>query len=236
MRSFAVVVLLTALVVPSAYAADPVVEVTACGQIVPAKTRGILTADLDCTGSASAAVTLMKKATLDLQGFTLTGGSANVACYKRCDGGGCVNQGSQCAIVNGTITGATSNGILGDRVTITNLTITNTGRGVDTARKIVATNVTVTQNRIDGLNGDLIKISNSTVTGNGIFGLSGSVNATDSNITGNGISPECADTRCADIASPRRPRLKNTTCDTTYASVDTSTTCAGRHWCVCSIN
>jgi hypothetical protein len=47
-------VLSLALLVPTAHAAPNTIEVTTCGQLIPKRTLGYLTADLDCTGFAGA--------------------------------------------------------------------------------------------------------------------------------------------------------------------------------------
>ena len=82
MRSFTTLTtLLLAAIATSAAAVTPLPEVavTSCGQIVPKRTLGYLTGDLDCSGytgdgpdlyDAGAAVTLGYKSKLDLRGFT----------------------------------------------------------------------------------------------------------------------------------------------------------------------
>ena len=57
--------------------------VTACGQVYSGS--GMLTADLDCTGLAATAAVRIEGGSLDLQGFTLTGGNLDaVFCTKNC--------------------------------------------------------------------------------------------------------------------------------------------------------
>ena len=63
-------------------ALDPV-PLTACGQSVTGDVA--LTANLDCAGSPDPGVRLGHTSTLDLQGFTLSGGGGDgVICEGRC--------------------------------------------------------------------------------------------------------------------------------------------------------
>ncbi len=76
-----VAVSVTLLLLASEFAAAAT-EVTACGQTFSGS--GFLAADLDCTGFVGNAVTI-DGGTLDLRGFTLTGGTQNgVACARNC--------------------------------------------------------------------------------------------------------------------------------------------------------
>src|SRR5262245_60472691 len=83
------------------------IEVTSCGQGVPAGETGFLSGDLDCSaygGPADAAVYLDKNAALDLGGFTLTGADYGVVCGLRCDAAVCTT--GTCKVRNGRVTGA----------------------------------------------------------------------------------------------------------------------------------
>jgi hypothetical protein len=94
-------VILTAPLFPgSAQAFD----VDTCGQTVPRGEIGVLQTDLTCPqGALSIAVTLDRRATLDLNGHTLTGGDVSVAC-----------SGARCKVVGpGEIVGSTAYGIWG---------------------------------------------------------------------------------------------------------------------------
>lgn len=85
MRTIRASVLIPALLVAtSALAAPPApTPVTSCGQIVPARARAVLAADLDCTGQ-QAGVILSTGSRLDLGGFTLSGAVIGVRCDGRC--------------------------------------------------------------------------------------------------------------------------------------------------------
>lgn len=61
------------------------VDVTTCGQTVPAGAVGIVLNDITCSQAAgSFVVTLDDRAALDLGGHTLTGGEVGVLCNRRC--------------------------------------------------------------------------------------------------------------------------------------------------------
>jgi hypothetical protein len=102
----------------------------------------VLTGDLDCSGDQNPAVTLADDVTLDLAGFTLTGGASTaVSCVRDCRivGGG------------GTITGAALDGVVapaGD-VVASDVSISgNGGSGISAWQKgsVTATNVTTDDN------------------------------------------------------------------------------------------
>jgi len=148
----------------NAAAAPPLpVEVTTCGTSLTS--AGFLAADLDCTGFPDDAVVLTG-GSLDLAGFTLTGGdAAAVECVDKC----VVFSSSP----GGTITGAAHDGIsVGDRgvhsakAEIFDITVTNNGSPdtADPGRSLpdagitvwgrgsaTITNVLSTQNIGDGL-------------------------------------------------------------------------------------
>ena len=227
-----------------------VVPITACGQQVPAKTRGLLMSDLDCTGFVggidNVAVSLGDKAVLDLQGFTLTGGSFGVGCFGVCaDGGTSCNDAHKCEVVNGTVTGAEASGISGERVTVRNVTASNNGEnGVQGYQQARVYASIITQNGQTGVRAHDVRVEGSIVTDNGESGVSGSrrnahgfsmgVRVTDSTVTGNGTSPECANPNtCADITSGTRPKVRRTVCGTSAAAYGSSSQC-GLDWCVCT--
>ena len=120
-----------------------------------------LTGDLDCSGNQNAAITLEDDATLDLAGFSLTGGTATaVSCVR------------DCTIVGngGTITGAQLGGVVapvGD-VTASDVSISgNGGSGISAWQKgrVTAMNVTVNDNGWGGDGGGGIEAKFLTATG-----------------------------------------------------------------------
>ena len=226
---------------PLSFAAELTVPVTACGQAIPAGTTGVLAADLDCTSYTGGdwGVVVGKRASLDLAGFTLTGGYTGVGCLGQCpDGNGLCFL--QCSIKNGTIEGADYSGITGDRVTVENVTIRDHGRGIEGGRRVKVIGSTITGNELAGVFAKVINVEASTITGNGTAGISaivkGSVRVKDSTIVGNDTSPVCTpptSVSCFDIGSSRRPRVTNTTCGKSYNPNDPDPGgCDG--WCVCA--
>jgi len=231
----------------------PQVEVTTCGQVVPDRTLGYLSADLDCTGFTGgpvnavyqgAAVYLGKKSQLDLRGFTVTGGRSGVLCDAlTCDGRPC-SQGP-CEVFNGTVTGATSGdtGVRGYVPRVHDLTISGFNFGIVAVTRATLTNVTVTgaaENGVEGYGAQhgfrTLTMDGSTVTGSGRFGVAvfsnlGMALLKSSTISGNGGPTFCnaGPGECGDIFTYRRPRLVDTTCDTSVAL-------SGGNWGVCSLD
>jgi hypothetical protein len=74
-----VLVVLGILVPASARAVD----VTACGQVVPANQIGVLQVDLTTCPSSAVGVFLQDRATLDLNGHTIASGAVGVRCMDR---------------------------------------------------------------------------------------------------------------------------------------------------------
>lgn len=251
--SRAVLVVLSLVVASQSWAAQPIFPVTACGDAVPPKTLGVLSADLDCTGFTGGiggtAVSVGRNATLDLGGFTIIGGFFGVGCFETCPGGGegaCSDAGSHCTVLNGTITGATASGITGERVIVRNVTATGNGDiGVQGYRRARAIDSTLTNNGADGIRAWSVKVERSTITGNARNGAGGGkysngkysqgVTIKESLVTGNATSPDCGTTAqpyCADVFSGTKPKVRNSTCGTSGSPH--SVQGCGRDWCVCT--
>lgn len=247
LRSLAVVLTVAFVACPGiARAAGPLpqIAVTTCGQIVPHKTLGYLTADLDCSGytggdpavvyDLGAAVTLAYKAKLDLRGFTITAGTHGVLCSNlKAEG----HRNGVCEIFNGTVTGAAQRGVAGSKLYIHEITATNNGVGLYSygpgSGRIE--NCTSSDNSDDGVRVERIKMKNLTVTNNGANGIVGDiVKLRDSTVTGNGGGQFCVMNpgSCFDIHSAFRPLLKNVTCGTSggYHAPPSDT------WGVCSLD
>ena len=96
MRSFVLAVLPLLVVATIASAGSPV-EVTTCGQEVRGK--AFLSGDLDCTASTASIAVRILRGSLDLGGFTITGGPNQdidiVRCVRSCTifGGGTLRGG-----------------------------------------------------------------------------------------------------------------------------------------------
>lgn len=105
-------------------------EVNTCGQVVSGS--AYLAADLDCTGFGGAAVTI-DGGSLDLRGFTLSGGIGNgVTCTRSCK--------ISSDPPGGTVTGASSYGVFGDfaggdsaHIRVSDVIVHLNGDGIDSA-------------------------------------------------------------------------------------------------------
>jgi len=159
---------------PLTSAAQAPVEVNTCGQVVMG--GGFLAADLDCTGFTGglldygAAVVLSRRSTLDLRGFTLSGGQFSVICAEPCGG----TSNALCAVPSckilgggGTIAGAVNSGIVSDRISVEDVTVRDHGdRGIDTYGSVRLRNSLVTANKIGVVTNRYVALIDSTVTGN----------------------------------------------------------------------
>lgn len=225
-----------------AFAAPPPVEVTTCGQAVPRNTVGYLTADLDCTGydGAPGAVMLGRKATLELRGFTITGGRFTVLCGElRPDRFGDIRLyiDSRCTVIGGggTVRNAEAHGITANALTVSSLTVVNAGEeGIHTRQKGLVTDVTVTGSGGQGIRIDrAARVHNSTVTGSGEEGIVSQrkIRISNSTVVDNGTSlTECDfPWDCADIASGLRPQVVDTVCNTSRGPDRTD-------WDVCALD
>jgi hypothetical protein len=222
-----------------AQAAPETVEITTCGQAVPRRAIGFLTDHLDCTGftGAPGAVMVSRSATLDLRGFTITGGRFNVLCGElRPDRFGVdrLHIDGKCKVVGGagTVIGAEAHGVTANTMTVTNLSILGAGQeGISARRNATLSDVVIDGSTDTGARIDHVaKITASSITGSGESGISArKVILIDSTVTGSGLGPECdPPARCADLVTVKRPRLENSTCGTSR-SPDFPF-----HWGVCS--
>jgi len=116
----------------------------------------------------------------------------------------------------------------------------NGGSGVDTrgfpARIIDSTITNNGGHGVEHNGGTPLDITGSTITGNALHGIAGGtpVRVVDSVVTGNGTGADCGVTMtCADVAALRLPKLKNTTCETSY---DATSGFPGQSWGVCSLD
>ena len=206
------------------------VDVTTCGQVVPRRDVGTLTTDLDCSSVSGAyAVELGDKATLELDGHTITG--RTIFCQSGCTvhGPGEVTGAQTGIFVNGarravTVSGGVSlhgnnEGIFngGSRLTLIDVDISNnSGSGIFVmSRRVRGSNVVANDNGGAGLFAQqaTVMIDGLTANGNGFFGLNAKrARLFNSTLTGNeGGHP--SNPPFVDIASTRRPRVTNTVCD-----------------------
>lgn len=173
------------------------VDVTACGQVIPAHSTGVLLADLICPASDpltfDAGVILQTGATLDLAGHRLEmgddgGNLAGVDCHGRCTvtssvaGGAVVGN----ATANGTATGILVDGGSGR---VSNLRVERFTQGVvGSGRSLLLRNLELIDNSTYGaaaLAGS-IRVSDSVASGNQIaFAAGKQITALRSSATGN---------------------------------------------------
>lgn len=175
-RTLTVVILLTALLSiagnpDSAAGGREPVTVTECGVVFPDPVDAYLVADLDCTTypgleNRQPAITFLKRATLDLRGYTITaatGGAAVstdvVLCWENCEvyGNG------------GTIVGGTFSVGGERRTTVVGATLRDMShRAVDGDRKAIIENVTITGSQTEAIASPRrVIIRNSIITQNG---------------------------------------------------------------------
>jgi hypothetical protein len=198
----------------TALAAPAPIPVTTCGQTVPAGKRGVLVADLDCTGHY-AGVNLGTNARLLLDGRTITGATgAAVLCEKSCrvQGPGALS---------GSLTGAS-----GYRVQVTGVDVSGNSIGIN------ATTAQVADSTFTGNNEAIhaqrtARVSDSQLVGNPIFNVIARHAALrDVTISGGeigivaataGLIDSSVDTTAdggetIDFRTDKRPRLRNSTC------------------------
>lgn len=232
----AVAVALLSLACRSLAVASPqVVPVTTCGQIVPRASIGSLAGNLDCTSTdVTAAVVLNRGARLDLNGFTISGGTFGVLCGDLLASGGELL--GKCRVVGagGTIASSEAHGIIARNVVATNLAIQSAGQmGIYTTAKATLYDVTITGSGSSGVRCDRgAKIVGSTITGNDEHGILSERRALliDSTVTGNGVGQSCASMRCGDLYTARKPGLKNSTCEHSWRIPPVQS------WGVCSLD
>jgi hypothetical protein len=218
--------------------------VTTCGQEFSGK--GYLAGDLTCDDSGYA-VEIEGTGSLDLRGFTISGGEYGVFCDLTCKVFG-----------GGTITGAEEDGIVAIKnLKVDGITVSNNGfAGVKAGRAVIVTNAvlvgnarsgaqglvraklvdTVSQGNGGGADGSTLNLVRTTVTGNTIGGAWGDrINAISSIIFDNHSGAECGVTLpCADLHTPpglKKPRLTKSTCGTSYKG---PSTLPGDTWGVCA--
>ena len=242
MRIPLMIPLLVLLSAIPAHAGKPLVPISACGDVVPRRSIGYLTTDLDCEfapGGPIAAVLISRGSTLELRGHTIRANFlfAAVICGELVERPGfdpaLVVQ-SRCSIDGGgTITRSS---LIGDKMTVTDVTIDDTYGGsmyCDNSCKVINTTVTGSGGTAIESRG-AVSMTDSTVTGSAKNGvLAQRLRAFGSSITGSGGSSECvgASPPCADIALERRPNLHDTTCGT---SSKTATQIPPLDWDVCT--
>jgi len=163
-------------------------------------------------------------------------------------------------VVDTTITGNGTAGIAADlsaggpppgRVKVVRSDISsNLGQGITGfPKKIAVRDSTIDNNGSEGIRQDLsetlegavVTLTNSTVTGNALDGIVQSASlprcrlkARGSTVTGNGTYASCGVAQtCADLSSCGLPKVRASTCDTSY---DVTSGFPGTSWGVCSLD
>ena len=243
----ALAMLAMSMLVGTAYAVD----ITACGTVVPAHDVGVLQTDLDC-GVLPVGVTLQRSARLDLNGHTLHGGVRGVlADFARghawVDGPGAVAD----ADIGIVTTGGSSSGnqaelrltdvdlhdngigVSADRLKLTRVTSQGNQHGFKANFHVKGTDVVASDNAKFGVwsGAGVVKLKRLTASSNGWFGViatqGGRVVLADSTVTGN-----AAGLGDVDVASSRRPSLRNVVCGRSSDAFSVFIT--GTSWGVCA--
>lgn len=234
-RLAAIAVLLLLLARPAA--AAKLVDVTACGQVVPKATIGVLTGDLDCSSSDDEAVRLLNGAKLRLAGFTLTANRVGVSCENvsvcKVSGPGTIRR-TALDLSPGAENYAVFSGRaveLRDGVTLENWQLGVFSGGATVLKGVVIDGC------VNGAIGWPVRAIGSTFTDNqnaligaggttpgGLFSF-GRVRVKDSTFSGNVV----------DMSSYARPTVRGTTCSTSWHLTRPSTPFSGGDdWNVCS--
>ncbi len=189
--------------------------VTECGQIV--ERHGVLAQDLDCTAETFAAVRLHRRATLDLNGFSITGTPAAVPndcwlgacpdeadlvrCVRRCtvEGPGTLTGGRYGIVAAATLGGSPFQKRSRGRITAIDVTISDTGVAVLVPEgRVIAAGVELRNNFV-GISSTTTLVSDSEVSGTALFGiLAGRARVQRSSLIGAGSR---------DIFTQGRPRI-----------------------------
>jgi hypothetical protein len=221
---------------PAGGARAATVPITTCGQSVPSHVTGVLQDDLTCPTDSGFAVLLQHKAHLDLNGHVINGGyfgiflngsRTTIAGPGELTGAGSIaiwrpdNVKSDVIEIRDINVHDNQFGIVpGDNnkvsLQLENVTLQdNTESAIAdcSGLKIVGTGVDVLRNG-GGIGGASIVLHDSHVQNNdgiGIFNWFGNVRLVDSTVTGN--TGDVNVPGIVDIASYRKPRLKNSTCE-----------------------
>jgi hypothetical protein len=237
--SIALALVAVSLVASPTHAAPLIQGIYECGQVIPPNAYAFLSTNMDCSGDNNQfTVTLGKKATLDLQGYTLTTGpNYGVGCLA-----------GHCVIKNGTIQGNAVVGIAATRSLVDNMTVNISGSielplGGSIALAL-SENSTIRGSTVNGSAGTGIynsakkttKIVDSTISGSQRYGVwTYRAKLVNSTVTGNSTDPGCGTSvTCADLYTAKRPQLKYSSCGTSsvVGLGDIFDDCHG--WCVCT--
>jgi len=235
---------LAAIAVLAASVAHADSAVTTCGQELEGD--GYLVGDLDCDGFEYG-VELKGNGTIDLRGFTISGGEYGIFCQKSCTvfGGGTVRDAEKDGIVAHnrlkidaiTVSDNRFAGVKGATgALVTNAVLTGNARsGAQGLRRLRMID-TVSQANGEGADGSIVRVQGGIISGNeqgGVFATR--ISARDTTIVDNDVDSGCGATlTCADLEASvdgGKPRVKNVTCGTSYK---TGSGVPGESWGVCA--
>jgi len=218
-------------------AAEKLVDVTACGQVVPKGKVGVLTGDLDCSSTNVEGVHLSPGAKLRLSSFTLTASHFGVLCDPvgvcKVFGPGVIRRPTldtspapeNYAIFSGR-------GVeLRDGVTLENWQLGVYGGGATTLKQVVINSC------VNGADGWPIRVIGSTFTGNG-YALIGGAGTSPGGLF-SFSAPRVVDStfsgNLVDMASFARPTVRRTSCSTSWHLTRPATPFSGGDdWQVCN--
>jgi hypothetical protein len=196
----------------AAMAGGPPQPLTSCNQNVEGDVY--LTGDLDCTGVGGMGVNLMKRATLELRGFSILNAQYfAVQCFKRCS-----------IVGPGSLVGAGGGIWAPRRLDLVDVDLIDNGLLGIGSDKLTMTASSVEGSRVGISSGLRARLIDSTVTGSEWSGIDaagtfpprsgpcthGRVFLWNSTVTENGLgagSEECETRQCVDVVSCREPRV-----------------------------
>ena len=181
------------LILPLAFAATLAeggerIDITSCGQTIPARARGRLQADLVCSSSQTG-VLMGDRSSLQLNDHSITGGSRGVSI---------LSEARRVRIKGpGTISGAGLSGITASpddperfRMKVSDVVLTGNRSGIRCSGRVALRDVTVSGNTEWGIAVfGRIHVRNVTAIGNGISGIFSSVDVKGNHViaSGNGL-------------------------------------------------
>lgn len=246
--------LATIAVLASARFAHADTEITACGQQI-ASGAAFLSADLDCTGSASPyGVRFYGTGVVDLRGFTIRNAGVAISCEGNCN------------VSNGSLIGNLTS-VAGLRVKLRNVTITGGNTAVSNLKGANLKNVTVAgvfeavagdrgtirldsvtidgvgRNAARSINGTIVAVD-TTITNVQRAGLMGTrVKLIRSSVAGSGTDPDCNTLTggftfflCGDVIAWKKPTVRGSTCDTSVVTSGNLNLPNPADWNVCTLD
>jgi hypothetical protein len=211
-------------------AAAPPTEVTSCGQVVVG--NGFLSGDLDCSGSADAAVRLENGARLSLGGFTITADVTGVQCKAGCR---VIGPGTIRRVIVGD---AHTVGVFGHQGTRVEggVSIEGWRHGILVLGSARVDDATISGS-VFGAIGAPIRVTGSTFSGNevGVAGSEGTKDGVHYTFFGVRIAESSFSDNDIDITSYRRPKVRDVACTTSaHRTIPATPYSGGDEWEICT--